>query len=100
MRDQIFLGGELRLDWEQQALYFGEREIELTKTERKVIMKLADSRPYVVTREELMMDLWDTDEYVSDGTLTTVISRLRNKLKSLCGAEIIGTKKGQGYFLQ
>ncbi len=100
VRDQIFLGGELRLDWEQQALYFGEREIELTKTERKVIMKLADSRPYVVTREELMMDLWDTDEYVSDGTLTTVISRLRNKLKSLCGAEIIGTKKGQGYFLQ
>ena len=100
VRDQIFLEGGLRLDWEQQALYFGDREIELTKTERRVMMKLADCRPYVVTREELMMDLWDTDEYVSDGTLTTVISRLRSKLKSVCGAEIIGTKKGQGYFLQ
>ena len=46
-----------------------------------------------------MMDLWDTDEYVSDGTLTTMISRLRSRLKSQCGQEIIGTKKGQGYFL-
>jgi Response regulators consisting of a CheY-like receiver domain and a winged-helix DNA-binding domain len=43
--------------------------------------------------------LWDTEEYVSDGTLTTVISRLRSKLKNACGSEVIRTKKGQGYSL-
>lgn len=100
VKEQIFLSSELRFDWEQQALYFGGEEIGLTKTERRVMAKLVENRPDVVTREELMMDLWETDEYVSDGTLTTVISRLRNKLKSVCGAEIIGTKKGQGYYVQ
>lgn len=100
VKEQIFLSSELRFDWEQQALYFGGEEIDLTKTERRVMAKLVENRPDVVTREELMMDLWDTDEYVSDGTLTTVISRLRSKLKSVCGTEVIGTKKGQGYYVQ
>lgn len=99
VKEQIFLGGDLHFDWEQQALYQGEREIGLTKSERRILGKLAERRPDVVAREELMMELWDTDEYVSDGTLTTMISRLRSRLKSQCGQEIIGTKKGQGYFL-
>lgn len=99
VKEQIFLGEKLHFDWEKQTLYFGEREIELTRSERRVIAKLVESRPDVVTREELMMDLWETDEYVSDGTLTTMISRLRSKLKAICGKEVIGTKKGQGYYI-
>ena len=100
VRDQSFLGEGLYFDWEQQALYQRGEEIELTRAERRVFGKLADRRPMVVTREELMMDLWDTDEYVSDGTLTTLICRLRNRLKAACGRDLIGTKKGQGYYLQ
>ena len=80
-------------------LFWREKEIDLTKTERRVLIKLAGARPQVVTREELMMDLWDTDEYVSDGTLTTLVCRLRGKLKEACGEEVIRTKKGQGYFI-
>lgn len=99
VKEQMFLGGELRFDWEQQTLYFGETEIDLTKSERRVVAKLAENRPDVVTREELMMDLWETDQYVSDGTLTTMICRLRNKLKSVCGREVIATRKGQGYYM-
>lgn len=99
VREQVFLGEKLYFDWGRQALYFGETEIELTKSERRVVARLAENHPDVVTREELMTDLWETDEYVSDGTLTTMISRLRSKLKSACGGEMIETKKGQGYFI-
>ena len=100
VKEQIFLGDNLYIDGEQQALFMGEKEIFLTKSERKILMKLAEKRPDVVTREELMMALWETDEYVSDGTLTTLISRLRDRLRTQCGREMIATKKGQGYFLQ
>lgn len=100
VKEQIFLGDNLYIDGEQQALFMGEKEIFLTKSERKILMKLAEKRPDVVTREELMMKLWETDEYVSDGTLTTLISRLRSRLRTQCGREMIATKKGQGYFLQ
>ena len=99
VREQVFLGEKLYFDRGRQALYFGETEIELTKSERRVVAKLAENHPDVVTREELMLDLWETDEFVSDGTLTTMISRLRGKLKAVCGGEVIETKKGQGYFI-
>ncbi len=99
VREQIFLGEGLCFDQEQQSLYQSGKEIELTKMERRVFSRLAESRPDVVSREELMMNLWDTDEYVSDGTLTTIICRLRGKLKAACGREVILTKKGQGYSL-
>ena len=46
-----------------------------------------------------MMELWNTDEYVTDAALTTIISRLRTKLKSMCGTDVILTKKGQGYYI-
>ena len=85
---------------ESQQIYYLGNEIELTKSERRILAKLVECRPDVVIREELMIELWNTDEYVSDGTLTTLISRLRMKLKSVCGEEVIQTKKGQGYFIQ
>ena len=77
VREQIFLGEGLCFDESRQALYKNGTEIELTKLERQVLARLASERPDVVTREKLMMALWDTEEYVSDGTLTTVICRLR-----------------------
>lgn len=97
VKEQAFLGGGLSFDWGQQALRFEGEEIGLTKSERRVVVKLIENSPGVVTREELMVALWETDEYVSDGTLTTMISRLRGKLKSVCGRDVISTKKGLGY---
>lgn len=98
-KERIVLENGMQFDCNSQSLYFQGKEIELTRSERRILAKLAESRPDVVTREELMMDLWNTDEYVSDGTLTTVVCRLRGKLASVCGEEIIMTKKGQGYCL-
>ncbi len=99
VRERIFLGEGLYFSLEQQALYFHGKEIELTRLERQVFQRLAAIRPDVAAREELMMELWNTDEYVSDGTLTTVVCRLRGKLKAACGREVIQTKKGQGYWI-
>lgn len=98
-REKISLWGKLVFDCGTQMMFVDEKEVELTKSERRILAKLLAERPDVVTREELMMELWSTDEYVSDGTLTTVISRLRSRLKEACGEEIICTKKGQGYFV-
>lgn len=97
--NMILLGDGLVFEGRAGLLFWQEKEIELTKTERRVLTKLAEAKSRVVTREELMMALWDTDEYLSDGTLTTLVSRLRSKLKAACGDEVIKTKKGQGYFI-
>ena len=100
VKERIFLNTKLCFDSHTQNLYFADEEIELTKSERRLFARLMESRPDVVTREELMMELWNTDEYVTDAALTTIISRLRGKLNAICGEDVIFTKKGQGYFIK
>lgn len=99
VKEQILFDQGLSFDCASKTLFFQGEEIELTKSERRIIEKLLKHKPEIVTRDELMMELWDTDEYISDGTLTTMICRLRGKLKTVAGNEIIKTKKGRGYFI-
>ena len=87
-------------DQNSLTVFYGEKEVELTRSEQKIMEKLIEMRPGVVTRDELMMVLCNTDEFVSDGTLTTMISRLRKKLEQVSGSKVIRTRKGTGYFIQ
>lgn len=99
VRTQAYLGSKLSFDQETGIIQCCDRKLELTKLERKIISRLLENKSAVVTREELMMALWSTDEFISDGSLTTAVSRLRSKLKELCGEEIIITRKGIGYLI-
>lgn len=98
-RKEIPLWGGLSFDIASQMMFIDHREIELTKSERRILSKLIAERPNIVTRQELKMELWSTDEFISDGALTTVLSRLRSKLREAAGGEVIYTKKGTGYFV-
>ena len=53
----------------------------------------------IVTRDDLMTDLWNNNEFINDNALTVNISRLRNKLQDFGIQNKIETKKGQGYKL-
>lgn len=99
VKERVYLNEELRFDIASMTLFYKGAEVELTKSEKRIMSKLLQEKPDVVSRETLMVELWDTDEFVSDSTLTTMISRLRSKLKEGCGEELIGTKKGQGYYI-
>lgn len=99
IKERVYLGEDIYFEKGTDFLFCFGKEVELTKSEKKVMEKLAEQKTKVVTREELMMELWGMDEFISDGTLTTLVSRLRNKLKACCGKELILTKKGQGYFI-
>lgn len=100
VKDRIRIDDYTMYDITLQSLYYNNIEIDLTKSEKRIMTTLLNNRGKIVTREELMMELWNTDEFVSDGTLTTVISRLRSKLSHHCGKEIICTKKKMGYYIQ
>lgn len=79
----------------------GDRQAELTKSECKIITALLERRGSVVTREKLMVLLWNTDEFVTDASLTVLVSRLRGKLREVSGGEeVILTKKGMGYYIE
>ena len=76
-----------------------ENEIVLTKNEMIIFIYLLQHQEQIVTRDELMTDLWNNDEYINDNALTVNISRLRAKLKEIGYEDAIETRKGQGYIL-
>ena len=76
------------------------KTIELTKNEYKILKYLIENRGKIVSREDIMECLWDSESFIDDNTLSVNITRLRNKLEELELKEIIETKRGQGYILK
>ncbi|EGY80465.1 response regulator transcription factor [Peptoniphilus indolicus] len=77
-----------------------ENQQSLTKNELKILETLLIQRPGIVSREELMLKLWKSDEYVDDNTLTVNINRLRKKLSEIGVVDIVKTKIGMGYYVE
>ncbi len=77
----------------------GNDEILLTKNEMLIFNYLVLNRGRIVSRDELMNELWNNEEFLNDNTLTVNISRLRNKLRDIGYENAIETRKGQGYIL-
>ncbi len=74
--------------------------IELTKNEYKILKFLVQNREKIVSREEIMDCLWETESFIDDNTLTVNITRLRNKLEEINLKELLETRRGQGYILR
>lgn len=75
------------------------KNLELTKNEMIVFTYLLANRGKIVTRDDLMTDLWNNNEFINDNALTVNISRLRTKLEAFGLKDVIETRKGQGYKL-
>ena len=95
----IVLAESLCYDLDKGVLQYESQEIVLTRTEHKILQILVQNRGSIVSREELMMQIWSTDEFISDGSLTTGISRLKAKLRLYSDEDLIQTRKKQGYLL-
>ena len=73
------------------------KEIILTKNEIIIFNMLLSNKDRIVTKDELMTELWNNDEYINENALTVNISRLRSKLDEMGYPNIIETRKGIGY---
>ncbi len=94
---QEFCGASLAAA--EGVLYVGEQKVELTKNESRILQELLEHRNAVVSREALMLRLWDSDLYIDDNTLTVNMNRLRKTLYEAGLPDCIATKRGEGYIL-
>lgn len=90
---------DIKVNPNKGTLNRGEEELALTKNEMLIFIHLLRNRGRIVTRDDLMTDLWNNNEYINDNALTVNISRLRSKLESFHLFNAIETRKGQGYRL-
>lgn len=90
----------IRLLVQQNIISYQGNQVELTKNEVRILDVLFSHQGQIVSRTTLMNQLWKTDVYIDENTLSVNINRLRRKLESSGILECIHTKKGQGYILK
>ncbi len=83
----------------RSELEAGGKHFELTKNEIRILACLFEKKGSIVSREELMRYLWDSELFVDDNTLTVNIGRLRRKLDEAGLGQVIDTRRGQGYIM-
>ena len=92
--------GDVSIDFRRSMIIAKDgSETVLSKNEMLILSFLYNNKGQIVSRDDLMTDLWNNSEYLNDNALTVNISRLRSKLADAGMENAIETRKGQGYIL-
>ena len=98
--DCIKLTEEIILDTNLHKIRKAENQIGLKAMEYKMLLYLLENRNRVVTKEELLKNVWN-DEFIGEGTLSVHIRHLREKIEAdPKHPEIIKTVWGVGYMIE
>ena len=82
------------------TLFYQKERIDLTKNEYRILLTLMQNKGTIVSREKLMEELWESDSFVDENTLSVNVGRLRKKLEAAGLTDFITTKFGVGYLIQ
>lgn len=88
------------LSLKDNMLYYEGRNTELTKNEFRILYILMKKHENIISRDEIMKELWDDESFIDDNTLTVNINRLRKKLNEIGLVDFIKTVKNQGYVIK
>lgn len=108
MRRTYSFGGQMNviehngvvLNINDTTIEYKNNKLELTKNEFKIIQILLENKSKTVSRDDIMVRLWESDSFIDDNTLTVNVTRLRKKLSDIDIVDFIKTKKGIGYMVE
>lgn len=88
------------LDADCYMVRYEGRSSELTRNEQRILALLMRNAGRVVTRSDIMCELWESDAFIDDNTLTVNMNRLRKVLSDIgVPSGYIQTQRGVGYFI-
>ena len=95
----VILPGGISVDTERAEVLKSGAPVSLSALEYKLLVMFVDNRGRILTREQLLENIWDiAGDYVNDNTLTVYIKRLREKIEDdPAEPVIIRTVRGLGY---
>lgn len=79
---------------------YQDKRVELTRNEFKILQCLLENTGKIVSRDEIMTRLWQSDAFIDENTLTVNVARLRKKLAEIGMEQAVTTKKGIGYMVE
>lgn len=86
------------LDLLRSRVSYSGKSADLARNELRILAALMRARGVIVSRADLMYELWQSDEFVDDNTLTVNVNRLRKSLAAIgVPGDFLTTHRGQGY---
>lgn len=98
-KESVWEYGDLFVDMNRGCMGANGRIVELTKNELRILGFLIRNQGKIISRDELIHYLWESEEFIDDNTLTVNITRIRRKLEDCGLKDVIKTKRGLGYLL-
>lgn len=87
------------LNLNDASVSYEKEKLELSKNEFRILQSLLENVGKIVSRDDMIARLWESDEFIDDNTLTVNVARLRKRLETFGMADMIVTKKGIGYMV-
>ena len=98
-RLQVYQSRDFYFSFQRMEFSKGDRKVDLSRTEQKLLQLLVENRGLTLSRNELVERIWaDSTQYADENALTVLVKRLRDKLEDNPGApRYIKTVYGIGY---
>lgn len=82
------------------TMKYQDKKADFSKNEFQILALLMENTGSIVSRDTIMMQLWDSENFIDDNTLTVNVTRIRKKLKDIGLDDFVKTKKGIGYMIE
>ena len=89
----------LRLNLSDAEVFYEGKSAKLSRNEFKILQLLMENAGEMVSRDTIMIQLWESESFIDDNTLTVNVARIRKKLNDIGAENYIITKKGIGYLI-
>lgn len=100
LQDNILTFDKLKMDISKRAVYIDDKEIRFTKKEVSILEYFLLHPNKIISQEELMSHIWDSNVNCFSGAIRVHIASLRKKIKQILQYDVIHTKIGEGYYLK
>lgn len=100
VNSDVLVYKDLSLDLSKGTITAFGQSVELSKNEIKILAHLMKNKEKIVSRDDLMNYMWNSDVYIDDNTLSVNMTRIRKKLEELDLKDYIETRRGLGYILR
>ncbi len=97
---EILKIGEVKLNLTSHSAFYGEEELTLTKKEYELLEYMMRNKNMVLTREQLLNNVWDYEYFGDTNVVDVYIRYLRQKIDEKFGIRLISTVRGIGYIMK
>jgi DNA-binding response OmpR family regulator len=98
--NEVILASGIVINTAQKKVKRQDKEIQLTPREYQILVKLCKNKGEIISKNELIKEIWGTSLDVNTNTIEVYVNFLRNKIDKPFGKNSIKTKIGYGYYIE